>query len=160
EGKHGGLGHDVTLRRALEAALPFVDKNFAGRPLIEARLRMSLGLSFSCLGDAEMGGKEYARARALYTRHRGPDDHDTLRTMMGLGRTCHMLGRETEALGLFEETLARMTARLGPDHPDTLASMNNLAISYDALGRHADALELREKTLALMKAKLGTDHAD
>src|SRR5262249_29583825 len=39
EDQEGGLGHDVTLRQALETALPFVDKSFSGQPLIEARVR-------------------------------------------------------------------------------------------------------------------------
>ncbi len=37
EGRTGGLGHDVTLRGAVEAALPFVEKSFTEEPLIEAR---------------------------------------------------------------------------------------------------------------------------
>ena len=39
EGQAGGLGRDVTLRRAIEAALSFVDQSFRQQPLIEARLR-------------------------------------------------------------------------------------------------------------------------
>src|SRR5215468_9067132 len=39
KGKEGGLGHDVTLRKAFEAALPYVAKDFANEPLVEARLR-------------------------------------------------------------------------------------------------------------------------
>ena len=46
-GRPGGLGQDVTLRQALEAALPDVDRNFADQPLVEARLRMTLA-SRSC----------------------------------------------------------------------------------------------------------------
>ena len=46
------------------------------------------------------------------------------------------LGRHSEALSLFEETLARMKAKLGPDHPSTLANMQGLAASeYLAAGR-------------------------
>src|SRR5207249_11752027 len=46
EGDEGGLGHDVRLRQAVESALPFVEKSFTNQPLIEARLRRTLGLSF------------------------------------------------------------------------------------------------------------------
>jgi hypothetical protein len=42
EGEEGGLGGDVTLRRAIEAALPYVEKSFPDQPLIEARLRQTL----------------------------------------------------------------------------------------------------------------------
>ena len=43
DGQEGGLGRDVTLRAALEAALPFVEKSFTNQPLIEARLRIDAG---------------------------------------------------------------------------------------------------------------------
>src|SRR6185295_3813376 len=46
EGQAGGQGRDVTLRRAVESALPFVEASFTKEPLIEARLRMTLGTSF------------------------------------------------------------------------------------------------------------------
>src|SRR5439155_15263547 len=36
EGQEGGLGREVTLRRALEAALPALATNFAKQPLTEA----------------------------------------------------------------------------------------------------------------------------
>src|SRR5205807_5018061 len=46
ENQDGGLGYKVTLREALEKALPFVAGQFRDRPLIEARLRTTLGTSF------------------------------------------------------------------------------------------------------------------
>jgi tetratricopeptide (TPR) repeat protein len=160
EGQAGGLGREVTLRRAIEAALPFVEASFTNQPLIEARLRMTLGTSFSYLGEAGIAAEQFQKARALYTEHRGPDHPDTLRSMGNLAVSYRDLGRHVDALKLSEETLALMKAKLGPDHPDTLASMNNLATIYSSLGRHAEALKLREETLALRKAKLGPGHPD
>ena len=160
EGQAGGLGRKVTLRKALEAALPYVARNFADQPLIEARLRRTLGLSFRYLGDENIAAGQFEAARTLYAKHRGPDHPDTLASMNNLANSYHALGRLDDALRLREETLGLRKARLGPDHPDTLGSMNNLATSYDALGRHADALRLREKTLSLRKAKLGADHPE
>ncbi len=54
EGQAGGLGWDVTLRRALQAALPLVDQSFAAEPLVEARLRRTLATSFANLGEAKL----------------------------------------------------------------------------------------------------------
>ena len=79
EGQEGGLGHDVTLRQAIEAALPFVDQSFTDQPLIEARLRYTLGKSFAYLGEAERAVEQVEVARTLYSKHRGPDHPDTLR---------------------------------------------------------------------------------
>jgi hypothetical protein len=160
EGQDGGLGRDVTLRRALEAARPFVDKSFRDQPLIEARLRNTLGISFYYLGESKIAAEQYQAARLLYARHCGPDHPDSLGSMNNLANSYAALGRHADALKLRKETLALRKARLGPDHPDTLMSMNNLANSYNDLGRNAEALKLREETLALQKAKLGPDHPE
>jgi tetratricopeptide (TPR) repeat protein len=160
EGLPGGLGRDVTLRQAVEAALPFVEKSFTDQPLTEARLRMTLGQSFWYLGEAQLAADQWQAAHALYSRHLGPDHPDTLRSLCGLARGYAGLGRYADALRLREETLELQKARLGPDHPDTLRTKNDLACSYADLGRRADALRLREETLALMKVRLGADHPD
>jgi tetratricopeptide (TPR) repeat protein len=158
ENQGGGLGNKVTLRKAVEAALPFVETSFTDQPLIEARLRMTLGSSFWYLGEPKVAAEQFQTARVLYTRYRGPDHPDTLKSMNGLANSYSDLGRHADALKLNEETLALQKAKLGNDHPHTLASMNNVARCYADLGRYAEALKLLEETLALMKAKLGPAH--
>jgi eukaryotic-like serine/threonine-protein kinase len=160
KGLEGGLGREVPLRQALAAALPFVGKRFSDQPLIEARLRRTMGLSFRYLGDEDVAAEQFEAARTLYTKHRGAEHPDTLASMNNLGNSYAALGRHADALKLRQETLALREASLGPDHPDTLASMSNLANSYAALGRHADGLTLREDTLRIRKEKLGPDHPD
>jgi serine/threonine protein kinase len=65
EGQDGGLGDKVTLRQAVEAALPFVDKSFSNQPLIEARLRISVGKSFLYLGDPIIAATQFQVAHRL-----------------------------------------------------------------------------------------------
>src|SRR5205085_6863424 len=96
----GGLGSDVSLRRALEAALPSVAKDFAGKPLIEARLRRELGLSFRYLGDDKTAAPQFEAARALYSQHRGVDHPDTLATCNNLANSYAALDRHQDALKL------------------------------------------------------------
>jgi serine/threonine protein kinase/tetratricopeptide (TPR) repeat protein len=160
KGHQGGLGPGVTLAEAVESALPFVGKTFRDQPLIEARLRLTLGQSFRYRGDAKIAAGQCRRALALYRKHLGADHPGTLRAMHDLARCYHDLGRYADALKLREQTLALRQARFGPDAPETLRSMGCLACSYAALGRPADALRLREETLALQKARLGPDHPD
>src|SRR5262249_38190214 len=142
-GWEGGLGRDVLLGQAVEAALPFVESSFRNQPLIEARLRLTLGTSFLYRGEGRKAAEQYEAAHALYARHRGPEHPDTLASMHLLASSYAALGRHADALRLREHTLAMRTATLGADHPDTLASMSNLANSYELLGRPADALRLR-----------------
>jgi eukaryotic-like serine/threonine-protein kinase len=160
EGQQGGLGRDVTLRQAIQGSLPHIAGAFSDQPLIEARLRLTLGTSFYYLGEPEIAKQQYEASRAIYAKLGGPDHPGTLRSMTNLAATQGDLGRHAEALKLREEILASRKARLGPRHPDTLLSMHALGLGYYAMGRHAEALRLFEETLALRKAKLGPHHPD
>ncbi len=160
EGRAGGLGRAVTLRQAIDAALPAVAQDFAAQPLVEARLRQTLGTSYYHLGDPAKAAEQFEASRACMQRHRGPDDPDTLKSMDNLASSYNALGRHAEALKLHEQALTLMKSNLGPDHLNTLQTMNNLATSYYSLGRHAEALKLQEETLTLRKSKLGPDHPD
>jgi tetratricopeptide (TPR) repeat protein len=158
--QEGGLGYDVKLADAVKAALPFIDKSFVDKPLIEGRLRMTIGRSFLFLGDPKTAMEQYKSAREIFTEHRGRDHRDTLKSMIGLANSYEYAGRAQEALRLREETLQLAKAELGRDDPLTLATMNSLANSYDdtfGVGRRQEALRLREETLHLVKAKLGSD---
>jgi serine/threonine protein kinase/tetratricopeptide (TPR) repeat protein len=156
----GGLGPEVSLRKAVLAALPFVDEAFRDQPLIEAKLRLTLGLSFLYLGDGRTASEQFQRARTLYTSIEGPRHPNTLMSMHRLAASYFALGRHKDALKLNEETLELRTQTLGPDHPDTLTSMNSVANGYRNVGNHTEARKLYEKTLELRKARLGPDHPD
>jgi serine/threonine protein kinase/tetratricopeptide (TPR) repeat protein len=159
-GDEYGLGHDVTLRRAVEAALPFLEKSFADQPLIEARLRMTIGMSFHYLGDNQKAAEQFKTARELYSKVLGDEHRDTLSSMHKLALSYLELGRYEDALLLNKEVIARKTATLGPEHRETLNTMQNLATTYSHLGRHKDALELEEELRAVMIAKFGPDDPD
>jgi serine/threonine protein kinase/tetratricopeptide (TPR) repeat protein len=156
----GGQGYDIKLSDAVKAALPFVDQSFTGRPLIEARLRRTMGISFSLLGDANTAREQLEAARQLYIEHRGPDHPDTIASMNDLAVSYAEAGRIQDAIKLYEETLRLAKARLGPDDRRTLTSIGNLARAYFAAGRIEEAVKLHEETLRLRKAKLGPDDPD
>jgi tetratricopeptide (TPR) repeat protein len=160
EGQDGGLGRDVMLRRAIEAALPFVNQGLTNQPLIEARLRMTVGWSFWCLGDAKIAVEQFQAARLLYTQHRGANHPDTLRSMHNLALGYHDSGRYDESLKLHEETLALRKEILGPDHPDTLDSMVSVAYRYAMAERYDEAIQLGQEVLDLRIKRLGPDHLD
>jgi tetratricopeptide (TPR) repeat protein len=117
EGQDGGLGNNVTLRRAIEAALPFIEKNFANQPLVEARLRMTMGASFMHLGQLEMARQQFQRALDLNRAKLGPEHPATLWCMHAIANSLSGLGRHTDALKLHQETLALRRTKLGPSRP-------------------------------------------
>jgi eukaryotic-like serine/threonine-protein kinase len=158
KGRAGGQGKDVSLYAAIAASLPALDKALPAQPLVEARLRMTLGNTFLYLGEPRAAEEQFTRVRALYTERLGPDHPETLRSMVNLATSYYALGRRGDALKLREESLAARKRVLPADHPDTLSSMVNLSTSYFALGRHHDALKLHEETLAAQKRVLPADH--
>jgi serine/threonine protein kinase len=160
KGEAGGQGYDVKLRDAIKAGLPALGTSFRDQPLVEARLRMTLGTTFFSLAEWGQAAEQFEQAHALFTRYRGPDDPDTLTSMHNLASSYETLGRHAEAFKLREQTLAARKRVLPPDHPDTLKTMMNLANSYANLKSQAEALKLREETLAIMKRVLPPDHLD
>lgn len=157
----GGLGTDVTLRAALEAALPFVQQNFAEQPLIQAQVRTTLGDSFYYLADQKglaLGVEQFKAAREIYSQH--ADEVNILHSMAGLANCYRGMSRYADALPVNQEIWARRKIILGQDHPDTLKSMSSVAGDLDVLGRPREAVVLYEQALEAQKTALGTGHLD
>jgi hypothetical protein len=159
-GQEGGQGYDVKLADAVKAALPFVDQSFTDQPLIEARLRSTIGDSLYYLRDGKSAVEQFEKAHKLYATHRGPDHEDTLQCLIDLAGSYQIAGRPQEAVRRQEETLPLLKAKLGLDHPKTLRGIANLAVYYAGVGRNAESLALHEEAFALLKAKHGPTHAD
>jgi serine/threonine protein kinase len=158
EGQEGGLGNQVTLRKAVDAAEPEIAKKFADRPLVEASIRNTLGLTYWFLGDSPHAIKQHERALPLREAKLGPDHPHTLTSRLNLALAYWSAGRTVDAIRLHEQNLKQEEANFGPDHPETLASRNNLAAAYLDAGRTADAIRLHEQNLKHCEAKLGPDH--
>ena len=58
KGQEGGRGSTVSLRDAIVASLPALSKVFADRPLVEARLRLTLGSTFFYLGEPQHAAEQ------------------------------------------------------------------------------------------------------
>jgi non-specific serine/threonine protein kinase/serine/threonine-protein kinase len=157
KGEAGGLGHGVSLRDAIKASLPALGTDFRDQPLVEARLRFTLGGTFYYLGDYASAAEQLDQARVLFARHRGPDYQDTLRSMSELARSYAKLNRQAEALALRREILAAVKRLVGPNHPDTLVCQTNLAASYYVLNQFDEALKLFKETLDSQQRVLPAD---
>jgi hypothetical protein len=71
QGQNGGLGRDVSLREALDAAEPGIAADFAEKPTVEAAIRDTLGASYLYLGEPTLAIRQHERARALRSLARG-----------------------------------------------------------------------------------------
>jgi hypothetical protein len=156
--KYGGLGRDVLLRQAVDKAATDIPDSFKDRPLVEASIRDTLGLTYLYLGEPALAIREHERALTLCESKLESDDPDALIARHNLAEAYRAAGRTSEAVRLHEQTLQQREAKLGPDHPQTLTSRNNLAAAYQSAGRTSDAIRLYDKNLKQCEAKLGPDH--
>jgi serine/threonine protein kinase len=160
EGQEGGLGKDVTIRKAVDAAEPKIAAAFRDQPTVEASIRNALGETYLDLGEPALAIRQFERAVALRTTKLGTDHLHTLEGRNNLAAAYRIAGRTAEAIALHEETLKLRARKLGPVHRDTLVSRNNLATAYRAAGRTAEAIALHEETFKLMTSRLGPVHRE
>ncbi len=158
EGQEGGLGKDVTLRQAVDAAAPEIAAAFPQQPLVEASIRHVLGMTYFHLGEYALAVQHLERARDLRLTQLGPDHPDTLSSTYNLADTYLEVGKRNLALPLLEETFSRRKGLLGPEHPETLESMLTLAKALVLGGKLDQGLPLVEEALKLARHKLGSNH--
>jgi tetratricopeptide (TPR) repeat protein len=159
-GLQGGRGRNLTLREAIDAALPAIDKDFADHPMVEARLRHWIGQSYLTLGEPTRAVEQLSAAARLDREHPPADPADGYALMKDLAQARLYAGQLREAIDLLERTTPECEARLGPDHPTTLAAQLTLAVVYDLDGRSQAAIELLERVVAEYTRRYGRDNPD
>jgi serine/threonine protein kinase len=156
----GGLGLKEQLVAQLDRAAANLEKEYAGEPLVRARLRNTLGLTQLGLGEWAKAEKLFQAAVAERRPLLGEDHPDTLAAQHNLAVAYRSAGRTTDAIRLHEHVRDWRTKKLGPDHPLTLDTLNSLAVAYRAAGRTADAIQLFEQVRDRWSELLGPDHRD
>ncbi|MCH7592374.1 MAG: serine/threonine protein kinase [Planctomycetes bacterium] len=151
-------GKDVTVREVMDQAANRVGTAFLTKPLIEARLRHTIGWTYRGLGMLEAANQHLTTASEIRRRELGQDHPDTLVAMMNLASTVLNQGHIAEAERLHRAVLEIQRRVLGEEHLNTLASMQNLANAIRLQGRHAEAETLYRKTLEIEHRVLGLEH--
>jgi serine/threonine protein kinase/lipopolysaccharide biosynthesis regulator YciM len=155
-GAHGGLGKDVTLRQAIDAAAPEIRTAFRDRPLVEAALSRYVGDTYQYVGELKRALPFFERAFELRGAALGADHRDTFVSMVDLGGIYLDLGQADRALPLFEELRARQTATLGADDLQTLHTAGCLlGLTHLEIGDVRPYLPRLEDAVERMKARRG-----
>jgi tetratricopeptide (TPR) repeat protein/tRNA A-37 threonylcarbamoyl transferase component Bud32 len=151
---------NITVGELLDRAGRAIEGKFAGQPLTEAAIRLTLGDTYRALGRYPESQRHLDRALQLHTAQLGADHPDSLRGKNSLAELYFDQGRYDLAEPLLEEVLDARTRKLGADHPDTLTSKNNLAVLYHVRGKYDRAEPLLKELLDARTAMLGADHPD
>jgi serine/threonine protein kinase/tetratricopeptide (TPR) repeat protein len=153
-----GLGQNVKVREAIDAAAAQADAAFASQPLVEASIRDVLGVTYYHLGDFPLAIRQHERALALRQAKLGAEHPDTHTSMYNLGEVLGRAGELDRAVALLEETLRRRQATLGPEHLETSRCTLVLAWTYREAGKLDRALPLFEETFRWRITHLGPAH--
>ncbi|HZU37438.1 MAG TPA: serine/threonine-protein kinase, partial [Gemmataceae bacterium] len=159
-GQQGGLGRGASIRAAVQQAEPTIAKAFAGQPLAEASIRQTLGHSYWFWSDYSEAIRQHQRALELRRAHLGPDDPETLKSMVSLAQDYEAAGQHEEALKLDKQTYELLTVKSGPNDTETLWALKGVADALRSAGRLAEAIPLYEQVFRRAKAALGPDHSD
>jgi serine/threonine protein kinase/Tfp pilus assembly protein PilF len=152
------LGPKVTVLKALEAAVPRIEKAFVQQPEIEAELRFSIGNAYLKLAQYEEAEKHLGIATELWRRERGEEDPRTLNALVSSADLMLARGKEKEAEKLLRETLLVRTRVQPPEDPDSLSTRLALAAVLRKERKLDEAEAIYRDCLALSRSHLGPEH--
>lgn len=147
----------MTMLEAVEGFAPQISTRFAGKPLLEARIRRTFGFVYANLSESRKAVEMFERSVALLERERGRDDPDALqlRGMIAMQRGAFDENVDVEAeLKDARDRLLRVTHAPNRGVSEMWGLLGDL---YAGLGRSDDALASFDQHIALETALEGAE---
>jgi tetratricopeptide (TPR) repeat protein/predicted Ser/Thr protein kinase len=152
------LGADTELlRRLLGNARGRLALELADQPLVQARLRATLGRSYMALNLFDEAEVELKAAQQLLVKQFGPDDRRSIEVETSLAALLQRRGELEEAERAKSAALDRQERVLGAEAPDSLAARSALADNLMRQGRLREAETILRETLAEQERVLDAD---
>ncbi len=139
-----GVGPDVTVVRALDAATRNMDNAFAGQPELEASMRTVLGQTYLGLGKVELAAEQIERAIAIRLELGNRDSHE-----LGLLHSTKAILEQRRANHGLAVLSAREAARIFETDPR--ATAEDRLIAFQHLARNL----MFEQRYAVAESVLG-----
>ena len=150
-------GRDVTVREVLDQAANRLETQFRDRPLLESRMRQTLGNTYGALGYFDVARTQLEGAYRIRSGTLGPAHADTLESRRDLAVTLSNLEKHEAAIEQLREILELERTTFGPDDPGTLRTLGNLGIALVAADRLEEAETLLTDGLGRARAALGPE---
>lgn len=157
------MGHETTVREAVDAAAEQVESAFGERPAVEAAVRRTLGTTYRGLSLLDEAEQQFRSALELQLETEGPESLDTLETMdllAGALRSRAIDGDLEAAITLRRQVVATRTRLQGADHPQTAVALGNLANVLSKQGLHEEALQRYRDAYQVLVRSEGADPYD
>ena len=157
---HSELERGLTVEEVLHRASRSIDQRFEGKPLVEAAIRMTIGLAYKNLGAHAAAARHLERAQQLCSEELGDDHVETLDAAQELNQILYNRGQYYEARTRMKDNWERYQRVLGPDARQTLGVASQLADAEIHLGRYDEAEKLLLPTFEARCRLLGEGHVN
>jgi tetratricopeptide (TPR) repeat protein/tRNA A-37 threonylcarbamoyl transferase component Bud32 len=154
------LGRDVLVRDILDDAAGRVTGSFAHQPLLQARLRFTIALAYSHLGDHSAAMDHAAAALEIRDRILGTSHRDTIEARRALYGAWIAQGMLPEAAVWLRNLAADYNRLFGPDDLATLITERDLGSVERQRRRLTDAEPLLTRSAAGLLRINGTMDPD
>lgn len=133
-------GQELTVREVVDRAASEIDD--AGLlPPVEGEVRLTLGRTYSTLGEYAKADRMLVRAEDIFLEIEGPDSRRSINASRQRGFVAAEAGRPDEAEAIAREAAERLQARFGPDDPDAIGARAEIARSLIDQGRIDEAIQ-------------------
>jgi tetratricopeptide (TPR) repeat protein len=153
--EHNRADGELTLRGALDRAAEKLEGRFPDKPLVEAAIRYTIGLTYLFFGDEFFVQAEphLAKASELRRIHLGNDELETIRSLM-------LLAYVRRDVQLQRDAVEHARRALGEEHELTQWCKFNLAVGLMQISQDAEAISLLREVLVAQRRTLGSQHPD
>ena len=151
-------GRQVTVREIVDAASQRIEGRFKDQPFVEASVRLTLGNTYTQLGEYAEAARQLEKVRQMHREHFPQDDPRAIESMRSLGWLYVEQARYQDAEPLLVGALETSERVLGHEHLRTLDCMTPLALLYKKQGRYEEARQLFFDALEIEKRTLGAEH--
>lgn len=143
-----------------QRALASIEQDFAGQPLVMARLLQTVAATLHDLGLLERATAPQEQALAIRRQTLGDEHPDTLESLHHRGLLLYEQYELVEAEAHLRGALEGRRRALGDDHPHTLASTQALGVLLRKQLQWEEAERYYREALDSRRRVLGDDHPD
>jgi tetratricopeptide (TPR) repeat protein len=132
-------GRDVKVVQVVDRAARDIASNLGGQPLVQARIRRTIGETYGSIGLFDQAEPHIQAALEIHRRLLGPGARETLETEYALGQLRIGQGHYAEAEKLLVGVASQQSALLGDDATATVVTRRWLAETWFRMNRPEDA---------------------
>lgn len=151
-------GVNVTVIEAIRGASRDVERQFKNRPIVEAKVRMTLARTFRGLSELKEARLHATRALEIRSQHLGPNDPESLESEREIAMIERFEGRPKQAEEHGSRVLARLLEVVGEGSLEAAEAMGDVAILKRWAGKVPEAITLLEKSIDTRRRLQGEDH--